>query len=79
MGKSVREVEFTPALAELVRERSANCFLCKWILSDFHLNGKLTGYPLDYNNQPEFPVQGKINHLELEGFIPKLDASPPAC
>lgn len=73
MEKSVRAVDLTEELLALLGARSVGCFLCRWILEDVKKNGKLTGYPLDYNQQPEFPVQGKINHLELEGFIPKLD------
>ena len=47
--------------------------MCRWIHEDVKLNGKLTGYPLDYAGGAEFPVPGKIRHLELEGFIPTLD------
>ena len=79
MAKNLRQVELTPAIIDQVRARAENCFLCKWIASDFHLHGKLTGWPMDYNDKPEFPVEGKIGHLELEGFIPRLDASPERC
>lgn len=79
MAKNIRQVEFTPALAGLVRARAFNCFLCRWIQEDFQQNGKLTGYPHDYNDKPEFPIEGKIGHLELEGFIAKLDADHLAC
>ena len=65
-------------LKELVgklRARESKCFLCRLIAEDLEINGKLTGHPLDYTGQPEFPVKGKVRHLELEGFIPTLDHS----
>lgn len=79
MGKNIREVEITSELVAAIRARLPKCFLCKWLLEDIESNGKFTGYPIDYNGKPEFPVEGKIAHLELEGFIAKLDASPPTC
>lgn len=42
------------------------CFLCKWILEDLRINGRLTGYPTDHQGGPVFPFQGKLRHLELE-------------
>jgi len=41
---------------------------CKWILEDLVQNGKLTGWPFDFNGQSDFPVKGKVIHLKLEGF-----------
>ncbi len=79
MAKSVRAVEVTAELTAAVEVRALLCFLCGWILEDVKANGKLTGHPLDYNSQPQFPVSGKIRHLELEGFIPELDATPKSC
>lgn len=73
MAKSVRAVEVTQALRLKLTERGPGCFMCRWILEDIELNGKLTGYPLDSGGGGEFPVPGKIRHLELEGFIPTLD------
>lgn len=78
MAKSVRAVDVGPTLLAQLEARGPLCFLCRWILEDVKANGKLTGYPMDYNDQPEFPVVGKIYHLELEGLIPKLDPSKPA-
>ena len=75
MAKSVREVEITAEVVAALEARAPNCFLCRWILEDLVTNKKLTGYPLDYNNQPGFPISGKVRHLELEGFIPTLDHS----
>lgn len=78
MAKSVRTVDVGPGLLTALEALAPRCFLCRWILEDVKKNGKLTGYPMDYNDQPEFPVTGKICHLELEGLIPKLDPSKPA-
>ena len=78
MAKSVRALEVTAELLQTLEVRAPNCYLCRWILEDVKANGKLTGYPFDYNSQPQFPVSGKIRHLELEKFIPELDPSKPA-
>ena len=78
MAKSVREVAITEEVVSALKERAPNCFLCRYILEDLVANKKMTGYPLDYNDQPGFPVTGKIMHLELEGFIPRLDHSVKA-
>ena len=79
MAKSVREVEVTEGVVAALEARAPNCFLCRWILEDLVANKKVTGYPLDYNGQPVFPITGKIMHLELEGFIPKLDGVAKSC
>ena len=42
------------------------CFLCKWILKDLDDHGKLTGWPYDYNDKADFPVESKLAHLGLE-------------
>ena len=42
------------------------CFLCRWILGDIAENGKLTGYPFDHSGGAQFPVPGKLKHIELE-------------
>ena len=42
------------------------CFLCRWILQDVLDNGKLTGQPYDHAGAPQFPVNGKLKHIELE-------------
>ena len=42
------------------------CFLCKWIMEDLRINGRLTGYPTDHSGSAGFPVVGKLRHLELE-------------
>ena len=73
MAKSVRTLEITPALLLRLETQGPSCFLCRLIYEDLKANGKLTGYPLDYAGGAEFPVPGKIRHLELEGFIPTLD------
>lgn len=48
--------------------RAPKCFLCKWILEDIRLNGKLTGYPKDAMGGAVFPREGKVKHIQLEGF-----------
>ena len=73
MAKSIRTLELTPALLTNLEARGPGCLLCRWVLEDVKANGKLTGYPIDYAGGAEFPVPGKIRHLELEGFIPTLD------
>lgn len=59
---------WTPAQIRAVIDQvdKSTCFLCKWIAEDLKLHGKLTGWPRDYNDKDEFPVTGKIRHLELE-------------
>lgn len=44
------------------------CFQCKLILEDLKKNGKLTGYPFDFNGAPVFPKEGKLAHLRVEGL-----------
>lgn len=79
MAKSIRTLEATVGLVAALEVRAPNCYLCRWILEDVKAAGKLTGYPADYTGQPQFPVSGKIRHLELEGFIPELDGAPKSC
>jgi hypothetical protein len=50
----------------LVSRMEPTCWLCKWIREDLDTNGKLTGYPFDYNGGATFPVDGKLKHLRLE-------------
>ncbi len=59
----------TPELLGKVAKNEPKCFLCKWIREDFEANGKLTGLPYDYTGKEIFPVEAKINHLELEHMI----------
>jgi len=57
------------ALKDELAARKEKCFLCKWILEDLEKNQVLTKYPtsaLDGGSQ--FPVEGKVKHLVLEGF-----------
>jgi hypothetical protein len=63
-------------LKEKLRLRVPNsadvgCFLCKWILEDLEKNGTLTkGYPeICADGKPLFPIEGKVEHLVLEGFL----------
>ena len=44
----------------------SGCFLCSWILKDLDDHGKLTGWPYDYNDKANFPVESKLAHLGLE-------------
>jgi hypothetical protein len=50
-------------------EDGPGCFLCKWIYADLEANGNLTGYPKG-NMGGEFPEEGKLLHLKLEGMVP---------
>jgi hypothetical protein len=63
-------------LKEKLRLRVPNadgvgCFLCKWTLGDLEQNGTLTkGYPeISSDGKPIFPIEGKAEHLILEGFL----------
>ena len=78
MGKSVRALEITPELLKKITDNEPKCWLCWWIREDFEKNKKLTGHPYDYTDKAIFPVEAKINHMELEGFIGRLDASTSA-
>jgi len=54
---------------EVVRLASVHrstCWLCDWILKDLEKNGKLTGWPYDFNDKSNFPPESKILHLEVE-------------
>lgn len=54
--------------AELLA-RKEKCFLCKWILEDLEQNKVLTKYPVSaMDGSSQFPVEGKVKHLILEGF-----------
>lgn len=57
------------AIVQNLERRAPACFLCKWILEDIRKNGALTGYPLDLNQQAVFPREGKVRHIQLEGFV----------
>jgi hypothetical protein len=73
MGEVLRNLARSAALLELVRGRSEPCFLCKWISQDLDTNEQITGWPLDWNKTPVFPIEGKLVHILLE-----LDAPLPA-
>lgn len=71
------------ALKEKLRARvpdkdGVGCFLCKWILEDLEKNGTLTkGYPeTSIDGKPLFPIEGKAEHLALEGFVKREQKSP---
>jgi len=42
------------------------CFLCRLITEDFEKNGRLTEWPLDFNDKGTFPRTGKILHIRAE-------------
>lgn len=72
MEELLRELEQSAALRAYLESRipknggpgcSPNCF---WIWEDLQKHGKLTGYPLDYNDQPDYPIDSKIKHLHVE-------------
>ncbi len=56
----------TDRTREVLEHWAPVCFLCRWILQDVQENGKLTGYPLDHAGGTQFPVTGKLKHIELE-------------
>lgn len=65
-------------LKSKLRARAPNadgpgCFLCGWILGDLEKNGTLTkGYPeICTDGKPQFPIEGKLAHLVVEGFMEK--------
>lgn len=81
MEELLRELEQSKILRQYLRSRvpkgdgpgcSPNC---KWILDDLEANGKLTGYPWDFNGVSDYPVSAKILHLyaELIGCVPEVD------
>lgn len=47
------------------------CYLCRLILEDLQKHGTLTkGYPeICIDGKPLFPVEGKTEHMILEGFL----------
>lgn len=82
MEELLRELEQSQTLRAFLRSRVPNgpdgtgCAPnCKWILDDLEANGKLTGYPKDYNGVSDYPVSAKILHLyaELIGCVPEVD------
>lgn len=72
MEELLRELEQSVVLRQFLRGRvprdadSPGCFLCRLILEDLEANGKLTGYPNDYNRDGIFPVKSKLAHIEIE-------------
>jgi len=77
----LRELGQSAALRYFLRGRvpkdddSPGCApCCKWILEDLEQNGKLTGYPKDFNGASIYPVGSKIMHLHLElvGGFPEI-------
>jgi len=50
----------------IAEQTVGSCFMCKWILEDLRLHGKLTDWPPDSNDKGQFPINGKLRHLELE-------------
>lgn len=66
------DVEFGDARANLeaaLAARSEGCFLCGWILADLEANGRLSGWNLDWGGAPEFPREGEVRHLWIEGLL----------
>jgi hypothetical protein len=72
MGEVLREVEQSIAFRELIRTKEPTCFLCSYIRRDLEQNGKLTGWPLDFFNKADFPIDAKLIHVILE-----LGVEPP--
>lgn len=55
-------------LKKKIPDDARGCQLCRIILEDFRLNKKLTGYPLDAQDNGMFPVESKVRHIELERY-----------
>lgn len=66
MGEVLRQLARSSTLIELVRSREEACWLCGWIRKDIDQNEQITGWPLDWNKSPIFPIEGKLVHLLLE-------------
>ena len=66
------DVELSPSTIAVLQRRKVNaagvgCFLCSLILEDFEKHGKLTWHPKDTSTgEAGFPINGKLDHLELE-------------
>lgn len=73
MGEVLQSLARSSALRKLLESRKDVCFLCSWCLQDLDTNERITGWPLDWNKSPVFPVEGKLIHVLLE-----LDAELPA-
>lgn len=60
-------------LGRVPRGDGVGCILCLWILEDLVKNGTLTkGHPrVCFDGKPVFPVEGKLAHLVIEGFLEK--------
>jgi hypothetical protein len=52
-------------IAMLKKPVDPGCPLCKWILEDFALHGKLTGYPENFDHSGQFPASGKEKHIRI--------------
>jgi hypothetical protein len=59
------DIVLLPETIVLLRKADPGCPLCKWILEDFRLNGKLTDHPVMYDGKGNFPVKGKVLHVKL--------------
>ena len=76
MGEVLQGLARSSALRKLVESRVEVCFLCKWIKEDLDTNEKITGWPLDWNKSPVFPVEGKLVHILLELNVDELPEDP---
>lgn len=56
--------------ARVPNSAGVGCILCSHILVDLEKNGTLTGKHPEpsFDGKPHFPVEGKAQHLYLEGF-----------
>lgn len=77
-----QRIEQLEVLKEKLRARCPNaqdvgCHLCRWILEDLEKNGTLTNKHPEpcVDGKPHFPVEGKVKHLILEGFLQRK--APP--
>ncbi len=65
------EILKTKLRARVPDARGIGCFACAWILGDLEKHGTLTkNYPdTSFDGKPTFPMEGKMEHLVLEGFL----------
>lgn len=65
MADQKEEIILSSETQAFLQKAEPGCPLCKWILEDFKLNGKLTDYPMMYDGKGNFPVKGKVAHVKV--------------
>lgn len=75
------EIVLSPETELILVEEAKTCFVCRIILEDHALHGKLTGHPKDMFDKGTFPVEAKIRHIQITKlYVKKVGrvAEPPA-